>query len=37
MIKTQLFIQLITAAAGSIGFGLLFHIRKRYLGLVGIG
>ena len=37
MIKTQIFIQLITAAAGSIGFGLLFHIRKRYLGLVGIG
>ncbi|MDD5872167.1 MAG: threonine/serine exporter family protein [Clostridia bacterium] len=37
MIDTQLFVQLITAAAGSAGFGLLFHIKKRYIGLVGIG
>ena len=37
MIDTQLFVQLIRAPAGSAGFGLLFHIKKRYIGLVGIG
>lgn len=32
-----MFIQLLTGATGSVGFGILFHTQKRYLPLVGIG
>ena len=30
-------IQLITGAIGSVGFGILFHIKKKYLPLVAVG
>ncbi len=30
-------IQLLTGAAGSVGFGLIFHINKRYLPVAAVG
>ena len=30
-------IQLITGAIGSVGFGILFHIKKKYLTLAAVG
>ena len=30
-------IQLITGAIGSVGFGILFHIKKKYLPLAAVG
>ena len=30
-------IQLLTGATGAIGFGILFHTKRNYLPLVGIG
>ena len=36
MIATTI-IQLITGAIGSVGFGILFHIKKKYLPLAAVG
>ena len=36
MIATTI-IQLITGAIGSVGFGILFHMKKKYLPLAAIG
>lgn len=34
---TQTIIQLLSGALGSIGFGLLFHLNRRYLPAAGVG
>ena len=36
MIATTI-IQLITGAIGSVGFGILFHMKKKYLPLAAVG
>ena len=33
----QTIIQLLSGALGSIGFGLLFHLNRRYLPAAGVG
>lgn len=33
----QMIIQLLSGALGSIGFGLLFHLNRRYLPAAGVG
>ena len=35
--STQTLVQLITGAAGSVSFGILFHIKKQYLPLAAAG
>lgn len=35
--NTTIVIQLITGAAGSVGFGMLFHMKKQYLPLAAAG
>lgn len=36
-LTTQNMIQLITGALGSVSFGILFHIKNKYLPLAAIG
>ena len=35
--NTQAIIQLITGAVGSVAFGMLFHMKSKYLPLAGAG
>ena len=35
--NTTIVIQLITGALGSVGFGILFHMKKKYLPLAAVG
>lgn len=35
--STQTIVQLITGAAGSVSFGILFHLKKKYLPLAAAG
>ena len=35
--STTIVIQLITGALGSVGFGILFHMKKKYLPLAAAG
>jgi len=36
-LTAAIMIQLITGAIGSVGFGILFHIKKKYLPLAAVG
>lgn len=35
--NTQYLLQLVTGAIGSVGFGILFHLKKKYLPLTAVG